>query len=287
VKRLVRTGLVSIIESCSVGCRFCFRADKSAAVMSPELFSRTLSRLHEVGVEAITITGGEPLEHPYLCDLLQVSEAFPISISLITSASIPQSRFLIGKVAHLLDGVTVSADSAGAARLGGVDRRVSNALDCLRTIPMTESALHIAMFQLTEAEVIQWTQYSRESPAIAMEFSPLQLDPRLYIVSGLTLDRYLAIRKSDIELISRYFAMPESFWQKQEQLNDRTLVANNHAICQSRRVFVNAVGELRRCPYDKKTSTSVLAPRSEIQSFFESWQGNVGQLDTRCVGICH
>jgi molybdenum cofactor biosynthesis enzyme MoaA len=282
-----RAALLSIIDSCSVGCRFCFRADKTATVMTPKDFSRTLSRLTDLGVKAVTLTGGEPLEHPVLLDLLCLSEPFPMALSIITSGKSTNALPTLKKAVQWLNGVTISADSLGAQRVGHVDRKPGGAFQLARALAPLQCTVHILAHQLTDEELEEWAVELRGSPHISIEISPLQLSESDRIRSGLSVSRCLDIVEEDISKIASALNVGEQFFARRALLVER-LQRTSTESCRSSRLFVSARGELRRCPYEKQASVSIYDSRDKIKSILASkWANASATVEPRCVGVCH
>lgn len=81
--------------------------------MPISMFRRALSRIHEIGVRRICITGGEPTEHPSFLELVRSAHQFGLSPSLVTSAPSTDALRLVAGVGKLLAHLTLSVDSLG------------------------------------------------------------------------------------------------------------------------------------------------------------------------------
>lgn len=107
---------LSLTEACNFCCPYCRPKEITAAtqtnLLSPEEWMTILEALHNIGIRAVRLTGGEPLLYPYLDDLLGAihQSGWFEDISMTTNASLLESR-----VAHLkelgLNRVNISLDS--------------------------------------------------------------------------------------------------------------------------------------------------------------------------------
>lgn len=282
-----RTALLSIIDRCSVGCRFCFRADKTGTIMTPKDFSRTLSRLTDLGVKAVTLTGGEPLEHPALLDLLRLSEPFPLAISMITSGISACALETLKMASRWMNGVTISADSLEAQRIGRVSRTPEGAFLLARALAPLQCTIHILIHKLDRKELEAWSRELKRSPNVSIEISPLQLADADRIRSGLTISRYVEIIEQDTLRVASVLDIGPQFLAKRTLLVER-LTGTSTESCRSTRLFISAKGELRRCPYEKQVTSSVYDSRDQIKSFLLGKQASVPEgTEPRCVGVCH
>lgn len=289
MKPIVRSALVSVLDSCSVGCKFCFRADKGGNAVTPEVLSRVFSRLSEIGVETITLTGGEPLEHPDIRKLVEISKPFPIAISLITAARHQDTETILENISAGLSLITLSADSFGAMRVGGTARSLADAIAVAIKLPQISIVIHIIAFQLEIDELVMARDCAKNFMHVSFEFSPLNLSRTFRIKHGMGKRRYVETILQDVKLMGEFFTLDFEFHAKLNRLInyiDQPKLLER-ANCGSHRVYVTSSGELRKCPYSKTSQVSVFSPRSEIKQFFVNWERMLVQREAMCVGICH
>jgi len=64
-----------VIRRCNLACKYCNEFDDHSPPVPRETLERRIDRIHELGSFAIEFTGGEPLEHPDLVDLVRYASA--------------------------------------------------------------------------------------------------------------------------------------------------------------------------------------------------------------------
>jgi MoaA/NifB/PqqE/SkfB family radical SAM enzyme len=73
------------IRRCNLSCAYCNEYDKSSEPVPTAVMLRRIDRLAELGTAAITISGGEPLLHPDLDDIIRRIRSRGILATLITN----------------------------------------------------------------------------------------------------------------------------------------------------------------------------------------------------------
>lgn len=255
--------------------------------MTGKDFSRTLSRLTELGVKAVVLTGGEPLEHPTLFELLRLSEPFPLALSMITSGRVNRSLSTLKRARPWLDGLTISADSLGTQHIGKVERTPEWAFRLARALAPLRCIVHIVVHRLSSSELETWARELKDAPYISVEVSALQLDEGGRIRNGLSQAQCAEIIEADSLLVAEVLGASPQFFTKRDLLVQRLMNVASDS-CRSSRLFVSASGELRRCPYDKDAGASIYDSRDQIRALLrQKWSGVERATDPRCVGVCH
>ncbi|MEN8649077.1 radical SAM protein [Streptomyces sp. 21So2-11] len=276
-----KEALVSTAGHCKIACGFCLRPDREAGFVDIPTYTRTLSRLKEVGVEGICLTGGEPAHHPQLRDLVRLAHQFGIAVSVVTSARTEADVTTLAAVGHLLTNLTVSADSEGAMKLGRTTRSVKSGLATLEAVPAPVKVLHLTYWDVEEAEGRSMYEQIRDAN-IDLQFSPVMLDSADQRDAGLHLGDYLQQQRSDAETLACYFQLSPRF-QKHLAALRTMLLQPRRALCRSTVLYVSADGRLRRCPYGT-TGVTVQAPRSTIRAYLEASPED--EVTPDCAAIC-
>ncbi len=73
------------IRRCNLACTYCNEFDNFSKPVPTELMLRRVDKLKELGTSVITISGGEPLLHPELDDIIHRMEQHGIVSGLITN----------------------------------------------------------------------------------------------------------------------------------------------------------------------------------------------------------
>lgn len=280
----VRTALISTAGHCKVACGFCFRADRAHGFLDTATYARTLSRLKEMGVDGVCLTGGEPTHHPQLRQLVRSARQFGMSVSMVTSARALTEVVSLSRVADLLTNVTVSADSQGAMLLGRTTRTAASGIDTLRAISTGTKILHVTCWGLSDSECRELAGLVSDAGA-EVQFSPVVLDERSLRRDRKSVQDYLVQQHLDADVLSRYFNLSDRYREYLGELRDLQLPATEGErwSCRSATVYVSADGHMRRCPYGQ-ASASVYAPRAEIRQFLTTPVQD--RVTPDCAAIC-
>jgi MoaA/NifB/PqqE/SkfB family radical SAM enzyme len=275
------SALISTAGHCAIACGFCFRADRAHGFLDIPTYTRTLSRLKEIGVTGICLTGGEPTHHPELRQLVRLAHQFGMLVSIVTSARAETEVRRLEEVALLLENVTISADSLGAMRIGRTQRSVVSAVHILRRIDGTSTILHLTYWNLTDHECREIARALAQTAA-TLQLSPVTLDEAALRHAGLTPAAYVEQQKQDVETLSRQFDLSDRFHGHLETL--RALRSTKaQPTCRSATLYVSAAGELRRCPYGRG-GVNVAAPRADITRFLDT--PPTDQISPDCAALC-
>jgi SynChlorMet cassette radical SAM/SPASM protein ScmF len=112
---------VYLTEGCNLACRHCwlsprFDADASHTPTLPvELFEQALREALPLGLTGVKLTGGEPLLHPRIADILEIARTRELSLNMETNGVL-MTPALAKEIARFPDRfVSVSLDGADAA----------------------------------------------------------------------------------------------------------------------------------------------------------------------------
>ncbi|MFD5419147.1 cytosylglucuronate decarboxylase [Streptomyces sp. NPDC127069] len=106
---------IRILEACNADCFMCeFALSRDTYRFSPEDFADLLPKARDAGVGYVRFTGGEPLMHPDVVDLVRAGTAAGMKMSLITNGSL-LPRTAAPLAAAGLAQVIVSLDGASGA----------------------------------------------------------------------------------------------------------------------------------------------------------------------------
>ncbi|MFC7306845.1 radical SAM protein [Streptomyces monticola] len=278
----VRSALISTAGHCKIACGFCFRADRARGFLDIPTYTRALSRLKEVGVEGICLTGGEPAHHPELRQLARLAHQFGLSASLVTSARDETDVERLAEIGHLLTNVTVSADTLGAMDLGGTQRSVLSGIATLEEHQSPARTLHLTYWKVTDDES-RFIYNLVKHAGVDVQLSPVTLDEATRRRMGLSLDTYTKQQRHDTECLGRYFHLTARFRKHLQALQVMHRHPSRRRRCCSSNVYVSARGEVRHCPYSK-TGVQVYASRADIRRFLTSPPQDWTTPD--CAAIC-
>jgi SynChlorMet cassette radical SAM/SPASM protein ScmF len=83
-----------IVADCNLICRHCWLSpkhqsnSKMAESLSIDIFKSILDQAKPLGLKSIKLTGGEPLLHPKISEILQIIKDYPISLSIETNGTL-------------------------------------------------------------------------------------------------------------------------------------------------------------------------------------------------------
>ncbi|OAR22207.1 radical SAM protein [Streptomyces sp. ERV7] len=273
--------LVSTAGHCKIACGFCLRPDRAPGYLKIATYTRTLSRLKEMGVEGVCLTGGEPAHHPQLRDLIRLAHQFGLAVSVVTSARAEAEVAGLARIGHLLANLTVSADSTGAMHLGRTTRSVKTALATLRAVPAPAKVLHLTYWDMSDTEARAVHTALRDAE-FEVQLSPVMLDPAAQAKAGLSLDEYVQRQRNDTDHLAHYFQFSPRF-QKHLTALHAMLLHPRSVSCRSSLLYVSMDGHLRRCPYGT-TGVPVQAPRTVIRDYLAAPPGD--KVTPDCAAIC-
>jgi len=182
---------VSVTDRCNFRCQYCMPADglpwlEREESLSFEEIERLVGVMISPGIEAVRLTGGEPLvrrEFPKLVGMLARLEGLE-DLSLTTNAYLLE-RDAAALVAAGIQRVNVSIDSLARDRFFQITRRdalprVLRGLEAIAAFPEVRPIRvnAIAMRDFTEDEVLRFCDFARSTDFQVrfIEFMPLDAD---------------------------------------------------------------------------------------------------------------
>jgi MoaA/NifB/PqqE/SkfB family radical SAM enzyme len=73
------------IRRCNLACKYCNEFDDFSKPIPPETMKRRIDDLARLGTSIVTLSGGEPLLHPELDDIIAHMRTYPIIAGMITN----------------------------------------------------------------------------------------------------------------------------------------------------------------------------------------------------------
>lgn len=74
-----------VSRNCNLNCGYCSEYDKTATPVPVSQLKRQIDLLHKFGLIMLTITGGEPLLHPGLFEVLDYAKGKFLILQMITN----------------------------------------------------------------------------------------------------------------------------------------------------------------------------------------------------------
>ena len=137
--RVIRDLRISITDRCNFRCVYCMEPDvrfaPAAELLSAEEIVRMARIATAMGVRKIRLTGGEPMLHPNLREIIEgIRASCDAEIAMITNGSLASPARLRDLKAAGLDRITISIDSVRPDRFKAITRSTSSLEEVLATV---------------------------------------------------------------------------------------------------------------------------------------------------------
>jgi cyclic pyranopterin phosphate synthase len=182
--RVIDYARIAVTSGCNLRCAYCLRDEAGAPQKTQQLDMNEAWRLIRVlagmGVRKIRFTGGEPLLHPGITELVKLAKSAPgIETVKITTNGVLLDRQLDALVEAGLDGVNLSLDTLDREKFISITRRdrftqVRKALDRLlanRTLTIKLNTLLLR--SINSDEIPAFVELTREHD-VTVRFMELQ-----------------------------------------------------------------------------------------------------------------
>lgn len=137
--RVIRDLRISITDRCNFRCVYCMEPDVRFAPPSELLSAEEIVRMARIatamGVRKIRLTGGEPMLHPNLREIIaSIRASCEAEIAMITNGSLTSPARLRDLKSAGLDRITISIDSVRPDRFAAITRSASTLEEVLATV---------------------------------------------------------------------------------------------------------------------------------------------------------
>lgn len=126
----------NITNKCNDKCKYCFR-DQHNKALSFKNNAKIIKILPSLGVTSITFSGGEPLLHSGITELIKLSKSLNLETTLVTN-SILLNKSLLFELEKHLDWLTLSLDSLDRNILKKLGRNPNHIDNITKTIDLIE-----------------------------------------------------------------------------------------------------------------------------------------------------
>lgn len=99
-----------VTRRCNLSCGYCSEFDRASSPAPIERLKRQVEKLSELGVSCLTLTGGEPLLHPDISDLIGYSKRYILRVGLLTNGFLLTREKILELNSSGLDGLQISID---------------------------------------------------------------------------------------------------------------------------------------------------------------------------------
>lgn len=99
------------MRQCNLACKYCNEYDKVSKPVPLETMKRRIDHLAKLGTNVVTISGGEPLLHPQLDEIIRHMRKYPIIAGMITNGYLLTADRIKRLNAAGLDHLQISIDN--------------------------------------------------------------------------------------------------------------------------------------------------------------------------------
>lgn len=174
--------ILQLTEKCNLHCKHCFVSSTESGQTIPfDDVQKILSALRNSGIKKITVTGGEPLLHPQIKEIISLFSENDIETAICTNAVLAKdefvSKFCRDKKVHFnvsLDGFR--AESHGRFRGNDNPQLFNNILQNIRSIGENGLLNGILVTPNKYADVIEYREicsFAKQNGAKYVLFNPL------------------------------------------------------------------------------------------------------------------
>jgi len=175
---------IAVTSACNLRCTYCLKneeeADRKIDQLDAKQTAAIIGVLAEMGIRKVRFTGGEPLLHPEIVELVRRAKATPgIDTVKLTTNGLLLDRHLDALIAAGLDGVNLSLDTLDAAKYRDITRRdrfasVRKTLDRLLDLPELTVKINTLMLRgINNNEIPDFVELTREHD-LTVRFMELQ-----------------------------------------------------------------------------------------------------------------
>jgi cyclic pyranopterin phosphate synthase len=180
---------ISVTDRCNLRCVYCMPEEgvswmPRSEILTFEEIERVASVAHELGVDSVRLTGGEPLVRAGITDLVARIGRIGFSDLSMTSNGTGLARLAPALVAAGLKRVNISCDSLRPERFAEVRRRgnlssVIEAMDAVEQAGLPPVKINVVVIAgINDDEIVDLAAFGRDTGRVVrfIEFMPLDAD---------------------------------------------------------------------------------------------------------------
>ncbi|WP_457591263.1 radical SAM protein [Geoglobus sp.] len=151
----LRYMLVNVTWRCNLKCAHCF-VHQENAFMDHETFKSAVDQFYDLGGLKVMVSGGEPLLHPEIWDLLEYARQKPFRIVLLTNGYLVDGE-KAERISELADEVQISLDGIdGHRKLRGLGwEKVVRSIELLAERMDVSVSTMVTKYNLNEFERLE------------------------------------------------------------------------------------------------------------------------------------
>lgn len=209
---------LNVTNACNQRCGMCNLWHDGQTMPFSDV-KKTIDVIAEMGACLLTITGGEPVLHPHLREIIKYASGKEFVLNINTNGSLPL-KYYSGLPLHLLDIATISFHSLRSDVLekitgrGGLLKNVLNTVDYFRNNTHAHIVLKFVMSRMNIDEIDDVMSFA-DDRGISVEFDPVMVG---------SLNRPVATDDENLKASSEKLALAMERIRDAKMRRGRTLV---------------------------------------------------------------
>jgi len=174
-----------LTNGCNLRCRHCWIQPKyqsegvSSRDLSIELFRSIIEQALPLGLKKIKLTGGEPLLHSKIIDLIEIVNTYELDLTIETNGVLCTHEFADAAARGKRPFISVSLDGADAIindRIRGIDGSFDQALDGIRNLVAVgiKPQMIMTVMRWNDHQVDSMIKLAEEVGAGSVKFNAVQ-----------------------------------------------------------------------------------------------------------------
>ena len=124
---------LSVTSECNMNCDYCYRIEAKRPYITFEDFLKITKKLKQIGTEEVTITGGEPLLHPFISQIIEICVKEGFIVNLGTNALLLDIN---NSVYHKISCISIGCDGIESFSTGNESRSKIQLDKCIEILSL-------------------------------------------------------------------------------------------------------------------------------------------------------
>jgi len=99
-----------VTRTCNLSCNYCNEFTKKPAHVPTSKLKKQITKVNDLGAFSLNFTGGEPLLHPDIFEIIKFSKKYHMRINLLTNGFLLTKESILNLNESGLDGLQISID---------------------------------------------------------------------------------------------------------------------------------------------------------------------------------
>ncbi|MBU7016572.1 MAG: radical SAM protein [Theionarchaea archaeon] len=276
---------IEITNKCNLSCLHCFNNSGNPhphELTTQEILS-AIDALSRGGVHQITMTGGEPLLHPHIFNIIEHARKAPMSVDLFTNGTLI-TEDMVNQFKNRIRRFNISLDSVDAS-IHDTFRGKKGALEkTLQAITLLKEAgfpmkFTISLSQLNKSTIKDVLRYFKENNLTEFTITPVRYSGRGKTDITVSLEEYYQVSKEYLTYCKQEF--PEGILKKHKKERDECSIARRSMLIKSDGTIFSCPG-CDRGPAIGNVRDTDLETLWEHDGLLDKIRGITANTDTTC-----